>query len=128
MTNGSILLLHDGDCPYGYFRHTGIFVEDLYGGSSYDNCIASGVAQAGDCTVYQTPDKFQSYDECVALYVKNCGSTDLARVVDNAQDFVSDSIIYAATSYKDSYNEMSCSKLAYASYIEEGYDLDNFEP
>ena len=113
--HGSILLTHDGDTNYGYYRHAGIFNEDRYSSLS-SRCIATAVPGLSDTdsTTYQTPNKFHNYDECVALYVRNASSSKCDDAVDFAHELVQDDIPYKITGcYKDNYSKMYCSKLSY---------------
>ncbi|WP_427338868.1 hypothetical protein [Caloranaerobacter sp. DY30410] len=58
--DGDIILVHDGFCPYGYYRHGGIFVEEE------DKFIS---AQIGEGVIWESKSKYHGYDEAIGLYV-----------------------------------------------------------
>ncbi len=59
-TDGDIILVHDGFCPYGYYRHGGIFVEE-------EGKFIS--AQMGQGVIWESKSKYHGYDEAIGLYV-----------------------------------------------------------
>lgn len=69
--NGSIILVHKGKCPYGYWRHVGTYSEDKQ---------KFLTAQISDCgygsgVIYEPKEWYtRSYDEAVGVNITSCNS------------------------------------------------------
>ncbi|WP_152539132.1 hypothetical protein [Fervidicella metallireducens] len=105
--SGDMILVHDGYCTYGYWRHAGLY--DKY----YDNFITATPSQG---MTRQTWTKMHGYDEAIGIttYKYISGNGD---VVTYARTLLSKQIPYSIqNANKSSINYMYCSLVAWKSW------------
>lgn len=121
--HGDIIVVHDGNVAWGYYRHAALFDADYWNGNLSDYCFwEANVSPTSD--VHRAPaSKFQGYDEAVGLWVPNTSSSERY-----------DTTVYAAAQSGEPYSTLYgvyddthwyCSKLVFrAYYVETGNRID----
>ncbi|KOC52283.1 hypothetical protein IRP63_07095 [Clostridium botulinum] len=69
--NGSIILVHRGKCPYGYWRHVGTYSE------SKQKFLTAQISDSGygSGVIYEPKEWYtRSYDEAVGVNINSCSS------------------------------------------------------
>lgn len=117
---GDIILVHDGFCIYGYYRHAGIFDSSRYNGSLDDRCFISAEWTPG--VVLETPNLYRGYDEAVGLWVPSVSFNQKNSIISYLSQQLGKS--YNILSSKSNRNEWYCSKLPWAGYYDKGVDID----
>ncbi|MDI6605386.1 MAG: hypothetical protein QME35_09665 [Thermoanaerobacteraceae bacterium] len=116
---GDIILVHDGFCPYGYYRHAGIFDSSRYRGLD-SRCFISTEWTPG--VVLETPKLYRNYDEAVGLWIPLVSYTKKINIISYLSQQLGKP--YNILSSKSNRNEWYCSKLPWAGYYDKGLDID----
>lgn len=109
--DGDIILVHDGICPWGYYRHGGTYdadSEEFYSAQASDQGYGSGVIKE--------PQSWytNNYDEAIGLYVPSV-SGNCSSMLDYFQDQLEEGDSYNLTAFSDR-DSWYCTKLPWVGY------------
>lgn len=102
--DGDIILVHDGLCPWGYYRHGGTY--DARAGNFISAQMGQGVIR--ESTSWYT----NNYDEAIGLYVPSV-SGNCSSMIDYLREHLGDDYNLTAFSVRDSWY---CTKLPWVGY------------
>lgn len=119
--NGDIVLVHDGFCIYGYYRHAGTYDEDK------DKFISAQKNDLGnsDGVIWEDKDWYRdNYDEAVGVWVVDATSEIRTETRDKIMDYLRDQLgePYIFSSYNNR-SSWYCSKLPWVGW-EDHYECD----
>jgi uncharacterized protein YycO len=121
--SGDIILVHDGNVAWGYYRHAGMWDSDFYNGSISDLCVWEANVSPSNDVHRASPSKFRGYDTAIGLYVPSATTTQRYNTTMFAAQ--QNKKPYSFTSSKTDYSKFYCSKLVWAAYKEKASkDLD----